>query len=73
MVIHLGKFCRSSQAKFIRTNKTATARTICLVEFLKLVNNPRTKAKIQIPAAKVPAFRAPKALKGMVKGIAKKK
>ena len=34
--------------------------------------NPRTKAKIKIPATKVPAFRAAKALKDTVKGAKKK-
>jgi len=34
--------------------------------------NPRTGAKIKIPAAKAPAFRAAKALKDAVKGTPKK-
>ncbi len=34
--------------------------------------NPRTKAKIKIPATKAPAFRAAKALKDGVKGTPKK-
>ena len=34
--------------------------------------NPRTKAKIKIPAKKAPAFRAAKALKDAVKGAPKK-
>jgi DNA-binding protein HU-beta len=34
--------------------------------------NPRTQAKIKIPATKAPAFRAAKALKDAVKGDAKK-
>ena len=34
--------------------------------------NPRTKAKIKIPATKAPKFRAAKALKDAVKGVAKK-
>ncbi len=34
--------------------------------------NPRTKAKIKIPATKAPKFRASKALKDAAKGIAKK-
>jgi len=34
--------------------------------------NPQTKAKIQIPATKAPKFRAAKALKDAVKGVAKK-
>ncbi|MGO9566467.1 MAG: HU family DNA-binding protein [Desulfomonilaceae bacterium] len=34
--------------------------------------NPRTKAKIKIPATKAPVFRAAKALKDAVKGVAKK-
>jgi DNA-binding protein HU-beta len=34
--------------------------------------NPQTGAKIQIPAAKVPAFRAAKALKEVVKEVPKK-
>ncbi len=34
--------------------------------------NPRTRAKIKIPASKAPTFRAAKALKDAVKGVAKK-
>ncbi|MBM3299282.1 MAG: HU family DNA-binding protein [Deltaproteobacteria bacterium] len=34
--------------------------------------NPQTRAKIKIPATKVPAFRAAQALKDAVKGGAKK-
>jgi DNA-binding protein HU-beta len=34
--------------------------------------NPRTRAKIKIPASKAPAFRAAKSLKDAVKGVAKK-
>ncbi len=34
--------------------------------------NPQTRAKIKIPASKVPTFRAAKALKDAVKGVAKK-
>jgi DNA-binding protein HU-beta len=34
--------------------------------------NPQTRAKIRIPASKAPAFRAAKALKDAVKGVAKK-
>src|SRR5271169_5274655 len=34
--------------------------------------NPQTKAKIKIPASKAPKFRAAKALKDAVKGVAKK-
>lgn len=34
--------------------------------------NPQTRAKIKIPAAKAPAFRAAKALKDLVKGAPKK-
>ncbi len=34
--------------------------------------NPQTKAKIKIPAVKAPTFRAAKALKDAVKGVAKK-
>ncbi|MGB6068202.1 MAG: HU family DNA-binding protein [Desulfomonilaceae bacterium] len=34
--------------------------------------NPQTRAKIKIPASTAPAFRAAKALKDAVKGVAKK-
>jgi len=34
--------------------------------------NPQTRAKIKIPASKAPKFRAAKALKDAVKGVAKK-
>jgi DNA-binding protein HU-beta len=34
--------------------------------------NPRTKAKIKIPATKAPRFRAAKALKDAVRGVHKK-